>query len=575
MDQEHCFSSSRGSSISDDLDSVFDAFQYGLLTGDHSVSENEICMLGPEMKESDQNVNMGDMKLAAVAPCENFDTKISPNSFVTIDKTYCSPVVDKSEVFVFPKEKQKSANPVCTHTGKSSPGGLLRMSNNSPGLSVRQGRSFAVNSPLRQNLYENHTERERGEASYRQSVDPRSENIHNVSQRRNFCSGLEKLTFQASSVSFQQLLSQIPVCDGRCDIELFQFLLYTYTIYKLDIFPPNAILMGVLGKTKGELNKEFISLISVEKEWLNLCELLLDKFSSPMGYRALNEKFVMRTQNHQETPLEFTNSIEDSYRVFFNRMDENMVIEFILSGMNPQVRFDVFRYERPISLALLRKELSDYQRVQRSKTVYRTLHTQNIQFDQVKAKTGYSTGDSVASQRKPLQRSSESSVNTKEHRRQFGDFRSVNAFSASTGKYQNELRNDDLVFTSSGKQPVAVFATGSVCFTSCEISFDTCSSVSLIKRSFLKEIEKKKKFHRTLINFEGVGVNGTSVKLTERVNIPVYFQNKRVMMKCFIVDALCADILSGIDFLSFYECVVDIGNLQLRLNKISLAISIY
>jgi hypothetical protein len=143
--------------------------------------------------------------------------------------------------------------------------------------------------------------------------------------------------------------------------------------------------MGALGRTYGELNRELLNLISVERNWIKISEKLLDNFSSPMGYRSLIYQFVMRHQLQFESPIEYLESIIDAYTLFYGELDERLVIEIVMSGMNPQTRFNIFRYGVPENVETLKRELSLFQRMERSAGVYESLIKQSFS----KSKDGF------------------------------------------------------------------------------------------------------------------------------------------------------------------------------------------
>ena len=385
-----------------------------------------------------------------------------------------------------------------------------------------------------------------------------------MSDSRN---NLHKLVVNSHQFTFQKIMNEIPRCDKIFDADLFMFMLAVYRIFKMDLFPAEAILMCALSKTSGELNQFLLSLVSTTSDWVRICQLLLERFSSPFGYRELHSRFVMRAQYKYEGALEFVDAITDAYVVFYGCKEEQNILDLVMSGINPQIGFDIFRYSTPLNLGDLRNQISEYLKVQRSVYVYENLQQQVPKTERSRHIEFKGTFDT------PLEHNYLEKKSVPYKTRRFQGSR-VSAGNLNKG-YSGHGKLNINTKVSESSEPVAVFAKAEIFHRSIEVSFDTCSSISMIDRKLLNELEATFRVKKYKKNFYGVGVNSATVNLKEAVDLYVFLKGRRFASTLFIADNLCSNILFGLNWLQTYECVIDIKKKQLFLNSSKLSIPIY
>ena len=371
-------------------------------------------------------------------------------------------------------------------------------------------------------------------------------NNHFLRNENTMQTNLNKLIVSATSKTFENFVGTIPFTNGDSESALFEFLLAVYKIEKLCLFPIDALFMSAVGRTTGELNRSLISLISQHRSWLQISKALLDEFSTPLGSREVSRKYVHRTQNRNENLIEFVENIEDSFLVFYGYIDERMLIEYILTGLDPRVRFDVFRYNIPVSLVSLKDHLKQYLCVQRSMFTYDCIVKTKQKVEQLSELEKQTT---FRDHRQGEPEGSDIAFSKPTFSKNYTGKRKSN-FVANKGRVHKNTQ-------SSAIQPVAVFTKATIFRRPVELAVDTCSTVSLINQDLINRLQQFVNIKIKSDSFQGSGIGNQLVQLNKCVYLPIFFGTKRVVVKMFIVDKLCSDILIGIDCLNRNLCSVD------------------
>lgn len=137
----------------------------------------------------------------------------------------------------------------------------------------------------------------------------------------------------------QNLIKEVPYCDGKNAKILISFIIEIDKLHKLSLVAESEFCILVMTRVSGFLATWFIQKIATFCTWVELKPMILYEILSPVHIEILKNEMCLRYQTDNETLLEFAHSIEAVSRALNLNWSEESIVQTVMSRISSKTYY--------------------------------------------------------------------------------------------------------------------------------------------------------------------------------------------------------------------------------------------